>query len=459
MNHNTKSFLKLLFKLSTPIVLQQLLQQGMYLLDSLMIGSLGQNEIIAVANAGQISFLFNVFIFGACSAATIFTAQFFGSKDSEGISKTAGITVMSSGIIMLPFFFVSMFVPEFALSIINPDPNIVSVGKDYLRILSVSFVFTAIYLSFINVLRGMRKVNISFYISIFTVVLNFFINYALIFGNFGMPRLGVQGAAIGTTIALGFEALCISLYFFSSKNPAKIKLHNLFHFNKRFVTGYYKTASPIILNEILWAIGNFSIIVLYNRLGLGMAGAMAVFVVIERMCYVFYQGVANSAAIMVGNKIGEGRPDLAYSYGGRCLTIGPLLAVVLGFTVIGLSSLIVSLYSLSAESVAMLQFMFYGLPATMAICVFNYINLVGVLRGGGDTKFCTFSDLGCMYLIGIPVAYMLGLVFHIYPPIVYFAYIFSQDLTKMIIGLIRYRTKRWINDLTKTVGDIIKTQI
>lgn len=444
-----EDFISNIFLVGAPIMLQQLLIQGMRLLDSLMIGSLGEKAVIAVGNAGQVSFLMFVFLFGIGSSASVFTSQFWGKGDHEGIKKTFSLSILISLIIALPFFIFSQFFSTMVMAMMNPDKEIIALGAAYLRIDSISYFFFSLTLVFTSVLKGTRQTRLPLITSFIAVGVNAFLNWVFIFGNLGMPKLGVSGAAIGTTTALILEFFMIYSLYKRKRNPVHMRLKEITFKDKEFVKHFMKNAAPVIINEVLWAVGNFGYVLLFNRMNDTAAAAMAIFVVIERMCYVVYIGIGHSACILVGNKIGERDEASAYIYGKKFLRLGVLCALILGVALFLLRDGISSIYNISEATRQSLSYVMIAFSLISWTSVFNYVNIVGVLRGGGDTRYAAFVDLGGMYALSLPVAYILGLVIQSPVWIVYFCMVLAGELFKFILGLRRFRSKKWIRNLVE----------
>lgn len=444
---NKEKLLKNIFRIGFPIMLQQLLIQGMRLLDSLMIGSLGEKEVIAVGNAGQVSFLMFIFLFGVGSAVAIYTAQYWGNGDQRGIKNSLSLGIALSFVIVLPFFIAGQFFAGFVMSFINPDPEIIRLSAGYLRIDSISYFFFALTQIYTSVLKGTRQTKIPLFTCFIAIIINAFLNWVFIFGNLGMPRLGVEGAALGTTTAIIFEFFMIYIISNRKQNPVRMRLKEINFGQKEFIRPFLKNSIPVMLNEILWAIGNFGFVLLFNRMGKTTAAAMAIFVVIERMGYSIYTGLGHSACILVGNKIGAHDEKGAYEYGRKFLWSGVLCAVVIGGIIYLLRGSIASVYNVSVKTREALDLILLSYALISWVSVFNYVNIVGVLRGGGDTRMAAVIDLSGMYLFSLPVAYILGLVVKLPVHIVYFCMIGAGDLVRMAAGILRIRSKKWIRNL------------
>jgi len=453
-----KGFIKNAVSIGTPIMLQQLLIQGMRLLDSLMIGTLGQKEVLAVGNAGQVSFLMYVFLFGAGSSAGVFTAQFWGKGDMSGIKKTLSFTLFIALLIALPFFTAGFFFPETIMSLMNSDPEIVSLGASYLKIDSLSYLFFAMAITFTSVLKGTRQTKLPLLTSFIAVALNAFLNWVFIFGNLGMPRLGVAGAATGTAAAIIVEFILVYVLSQRKKNPVRMRLKELHWGSREFRGHFMRKCTPILINEMLWSLGNFGLVLIFNRMGEASAATMAIFVVLERMCYIVFNGLANTSSIFVGNYIGAKNEKKAYDYAGKFLFSGVACAVVLGGLLIAIRGPVISLYNIPAATAEMLGAVIIVFGCVSWMSVFNFISIIGVLRGGGDTKFAAFIDLAAMYFFSLPIAYVLGVVLRLPIYWVYLCFIVAGDGFRAILGVRRILSKKWIHNIVEE-SEIFEVQL
>lgn len=451
-----KTFYKKFFLVSIPIAVQQLLKSLMYFIDNIMIGSLGENAIVGVGNANQIAFFISVLMFGVCSTGWVFAARYNGEGDSAGIKKTLGFCLSGTIIIGFIFFVLSLTIPGGLISIFNPLPGVVKSGGDYLNIVGVSYIFTGISLSYASVLKGCEKTKLPMVTSIISICVNAGLNYVLIYGKFGFPELGVKGAAIGTVIGCFLDAVLIVVISYVRGNELSAKLRELFpryREAKKLVLQFVKVGTPIIINEFLWALYAMVLVVLYNKMGMQVATAMMVFSALDRLAYVVYVGIAHSSGVMVGNQLGEGNKQKAYEYGKRFLKLAPISTIVVGLLIIASLPLFLAQYDISASTLAITKNVVYTFAAMSWLVTINFTNIIGVLRGGGDTRFAMKIDLAGCWLITLPIGFFCGLVLHMPAHLVYFCALFSGDIFKFIFGIHRFKSKKWMHDITSVTHE------
>ena len=342
----------LLLKIALPIALQNFILSSLNMVGTMMVGQLGETLVAPVGVANQIFFLMNLLVFGVVSGGAIFTAQFWGKHDVTNIRKVLGISLILAVTGALIFFVIAELFPSFVLGIYSKDPAVVQAGSEYLRIMAFSFVFFAITASYGTVLRSTGDVRTPLFVSMGALSLNTILSYLLIFGKFGLPALGIHGAAVGIVVARVVEcSLCSSLPIGSNFPPRCVcrmsewlKLVSSNRCSSRVL--------PVTLNELLWAFGATAYSVIYARIGTDAMAAMSIASSIDQMALVLFFGISNACAILVGNRIGAGDQDKAFRYAVRSLGLGVGLAVVMGGVVLLVSRPVLTLYKVSPDVLA-----------------------------------------------------------------------------------------------------------
>ena len=443
---NDRRFYSSMLKLAVPITIQQLISSSTNLLDVLMIGQLGESSIAALGLSNQIFFLLSLFLFGISSGSAIFTAQYWGKGDMVNLRKVMGIGLTLALTVGTFYTLIALLIPEIILGFYTNDQAVIEIGSQYLRIVGFGYIFTAISLTYMSVLRSTQNVRLPMTITIIALSTNIFLNYCLIFGNFGFPQLGVQGAAIGTLIARALEFSLMIFFSYRFKTAAAAKLQEL-RYSLSFFKQVLKTSMPAAINEVVWSLGITTYYAVYAHIGTNAVAAVNITATIENMTFVFFIGAANACAIMIGNQIGAGNEKDAYDYGIRFLVISFILSIILGALVIILRPLILSLYNIgptSYEYAYKIQFIY---AISMWIRTTNLILFIGILRSGGDTQFALKVEMSSVWLIGVPIALIGGFVLHLSVHYVY-ALVLLEEIVKMAIVIPRFVSRKWIHNLT-----------
>jgi len=411
-----KKFLSSMLKLATPIMLQNLVFASLNLVDGVMIGQLGESAVAAVGVANQIFFLVSLLSFGIGSGSAIFAAQYWGRKDIKRIQSVLGLSLLMSITGALIFSLVAILFPVQVISIYSKDPTVISQGSTYLQIVAFSYVITAITNCFAFVLRSTENVKLPLLTSIIALSLNTLMNYGLILGNFGLPALGVKGAAFATIISRLVEVILLLLIIYRRKLPVAAKLPALLNFRILSMKKFFNTTLPVIATEIVWSFGITTYNVVYARIGTESIAAVNIAGTLDRIIFVVFIGLGNACAIMIGNLIGAEENEIATSYAKKYLALGALGASLLGLIMALFANPLLAFYNISEItidfSVKLIRLMAISLPVRSL----NLILLIGILRAGGDTRVAFFIDAASVWVVGVPMAligaFVLGLPVH-----------------------------------------------
>ncbi|HSV86005.1 MAG TPA: MATE family efflux transporter [Levilinea sp.] len=444
------TYFKTLVRIAFPIAVQHFVTSSLNAVDVIMVGQLGETALAAVGLANQVFFLLMLLLFGVSSGAGMFTAQFWGKRDVESIHKVLGIGLLLATGSSLIFTLAALFFPETILGIYSKDPAVVALGSAYLRRVAYSYIFTSITFSFASVLRSTENVKLPMFVSIVALSLNTALNYALIFGNFGFPQMGVEGAAIATVIARSLECITLVLLTYRLRTVVAARVSELFGFSRAFVQRYLKIALPVMFNEMMWSLGITIYNIVYARIGTESIAAVNISVTIEGMAIVLFIGISNAAAIMIGNHIGAGEEFKAFDYGRRTLMISISGAVIVGVGILTSKDLMLSLYQISDITRQNASMILTIMSFSIWVRVANMTMIVGIFRSGGDTRFSFALDVGSIWLVGVPLALIGAFVFH-FPVYGVVLMIMAEEFVKMLIGLWRFSSRKWINNLTQTM--------
>ena len=285
-------------------------------------------------------------------------------------------------------------------------------------------------------------------VSFISFITNAVFNYILIFGHFGFPKLGVKGAAYGTLIARIVEILFILYFVYKEIDPLAANIKELTSWPKGYLKRFFKTTYPVVINEALWALGQVMYSVAYARIGEEATAAVQVAATIQNLFFVLVRGLANACTVIVGNKIGEGKEEESYEYAIQFLAMSVISGLVLGVILFLTPDLTLKLfrnldfdvYNLS-RNLLMVMGLFYF------IRTFNATLIVGVLRGGGDTSFSMYLEMGSVWLVGVPLAFLGALIFK-FPVYLVFVLVSLEEVVKAAIGLPRVKSKKWIKNVT-----------
>ena len=445
-----KKFLKTMATLAVPIIFQNLITSSLNLVDNLMIGNLGESSIASVGLANQYFMVFMQTMIGVNGGAILFMSQFFGRGDSKNIKRFLGINLMVGFFVSLLFALIAFIFPKFIMGIFTSDPEVIALGTSYLKVVSISYLLTNISLGFSSALRSIGEAKIPMYASIIGLISNGFLNYMFIFGNFGMPRLGVAGAALGTTLSRVLEMTFILFMVYGKKRGIVPSIKELFDFDLSLVKTYFKAATPLILNDIMWSTGISAYSVAYGKLGTDSVATMQIASTINNMFNIFGIGIANATAIMIGNKIGADDEEGAVDYSGRISILTPLVGVIIGAIVFLGTPYILSLFNINTTTYNNAFIVLKVMAIITPLRFFNIVMIIGVFRGGGDVTYATLIELLAVWGIAVPIAFIGAVIFKM-PVYTLYIFVCLEEVFKIFFELPRLKSKKWINNV---IGEV-----
>ena len=445
-----REFLSRLFHIAIPVMLQNFLYASLNLVGVVMIGQLGEDAIAAAGLGNQIFMLLFFLLFGASTGAAAFSAQLWGKQDVPSIRRVLGLSLAVGLIGSSLFFILAVFFPQAALSVYTEDPAVIALGAGYLRILGLSFFFTAVSYSYASVLRSTGDVRTPLYVTIFSLSLNTLLSYGLIFGRLGLPELGVKGAALGATIARTVDCLLLLAIVYWKRLPAAAMPREMFSFDQVFARTVLGRALPVAFNEVFWSLGITTYNIIYARISTEAIAAINISSPIENLAFVVFIGISDACAILVGHRIGAGEDSKAFSYAGRSLFLGMSGAVLMGLVIAGGADTILSLYKVPAVVSQYAHNILLVIAMTLWLRVSNMTLFVGIFRSGGDTRFGFLLDSLSIWLVGVPLAYAGAFLFDL-PVYFVFLMVMGEEFFKWIIAMFRFFSKKWINNLAEAI--------
>lgn len=444
---NDKEFYQKLTKLTLPIVLQSLMLAAVAAADALMLGSVEQNSMAAVSLATQIQFIQNMILSSIMAAASILGAQYWGKKDVRTLTDIFSISLRLSAATDVLFWAGCIFFPRYLMLIFTGDSELIEIGIRYLRIAGWSYLFTGFSQCYLTIMKVSEHAKESAIISSGAVIINIILNAILIYGFFGFPAMGVQGAAIATLIARVIE-LVLSVAYSFRKTFVRPELKRLFHFNKQLSLDFAKCAFPLLGACLFWGVGFTSYTAFMGHLGADAAASNSIASVVRDLVCCFCNGLASGGGILVGNELGAGKLDQGKLYGDRLLWLSVILGFASTFLMLLLTPLVMKFVKLTEVAHALLLGMMVIMAVYMIGRTINSVVINGIFAAGGDTLFDVYSLAVAMWLLAVPLAFLGTFVFH-WPVLVVYACTCVDEVGKIPWVLIHYKKYKWVKDLTR----------
>ena len=439
-------FYKRMAIVGLPIMIQQMLNSIMGIVDSIMVSSV--NGVSAVGNATQIENLMMTISFGAASGASIFIAQYFGAKDQTHQRMSFMVGLRFTLIIALGMLTLTAFFPSTLMRFFIDDVEVVEQSLIYLDIVKWSYIPFVITMMFSFAYRSIQRNMISLGIGIFAMVTNVSLNALLIFGLFGFPALGIQGAAIATLIAHTLSAIIHIIYAVITRQPFfSFKLNDM-KVETQLDKKISSRAIPLMFNELLFGVGMTLLIRFYGMYGTESLESYYVANQLSMFFFFAIMGINAASSAILGAILGEGKLEEAeqtmhYFYG-----VGVFLAIVLSIAVLILAPWLVNLYGNGVLNPELATSILRILSLRLALRVFNVL-IFSALRAGGDAKFLTWLDAGLVWGLGLPLTAFLVMVVKIESLATVLILVQFEQIVRVVIGLLRVSQGRWLTNLTR----------
>ncbi|NLB29364.1 MAG: MATE family efflux transporter [Clostridiales bacterium] len=442
------------------MILQNLITSSAGLVDTMMVGTLGQDSLSGVSLANTPFFVAMLFVFGLQSGGSVLISQYWGKNDARTVNRVMGISWYFACIISTLFAAVVFFFPEQVMSITTDKPELLEVAVRYGRVVAFSFALNSFTTVFTGALRSCEHPLFGTGVVVAGMLSNVFFNWVFIFGRLGAPALGVEGAALGTLLARVLELLIVVCYLvFYRKKPFKLELRYILRPGATIFRDYLKYSAPVMLNETLWGLGASIYPIIYGHMAAAsdVVAAHALAGNIERIITVVVFSMAHSSAVIIGTAIGSGSGREEVCGLGKTIS---LLSTLIGFvsglmlillTFVLIRPVVFPLFTMTpgAQRAAMIMLTAGG--AVMLFRSFNVTLIVGILRGGGDVKFGMYLDIASMYFWSIPLGALAALVFKVDILWVYIL-IISEDFIKTAVGFVRFKSGKWVKNVTREMG-------
>ncbi len=444
-------FYRNVFALVVPMALQNLINVGVTAADVIMLGRVGEKALSGASLAGQVQYIMVLFLFGLTSGATVLTAQYWGKGDKRTIEKILGIGMKAALLVTVVFMAAALCIPGLLMKIFTNDPEVISEGIKYLRIVAFSYVFMGITQVYLYIMRSVERVVVATVVYLVSLLCNVVLNSIFIFGLLGFPAMGVQGAALGTLISRLVELLLVFGYARLYNKDIKFRYAYFMKSDRMLLMDFLRYALPVVMNEVMWGLGTAANTAILGHMGSAAVAANSVAQVARQLATVVAFGLASATAIYLGKTIGEQKFEQAKAYAHRFLVLSVIMGLAGGALVLGAAPIATSMLALTDTAKEYLKFMFFVMSYFVVAQSFNTTLVVGTFRSGGDTRFGLIMDVATMWGCSILLGWLAAFVLKLSVPVVY-VILMCDELIKLPITWIRYRSLKWLKDVTREMG-------
>ena len=435
-------------KLTVPIVLQNLLSAAVNSADVVMLNFVGPEHISAVSLAAQYaSVLFMVF-YGLGTGATMLCAQYYGKGDTRAIEVVEGIALRFSMAISFAFAAAALAIPRLMMRAFTPNPQLIEIGAQYLRNISVAYLCWGVIEVYLAVLRSIGRVAVSTALNTVAFLLNILLNAVFIFGLFGAPKLGAAGVALATSISRGVELILVLIVSARSKN-IKLKPSLLFVRNRLLFRDFLRMAIPAMANDIVWGLA-FSMysVIIGQFLGDDMVAANSFASLVRNFGTILCFGVASAGGILLGQIIGENRMEQAAVAAKKLMRLTVLSGAIGGAIILAAMPLVLRFANLTDTGKGYLRVMLLINSYYVMGAAVNTTLIAGVFRAGGDSRFGFICDSIVMWCYAVPLGFIAAAALKLPPLWVYFL-LCTDEFVKWPAVIRHYISRKWLKNITR----------
>lgn len=443
-----KSFYKNFFLLCIPLVLQNMISLGVNLADNIMLGKYAEASLSGVTAVNQIQFVYQNLLMGIGDGMVILASQYWGQKKTGEIKKISAVAMRTGLTMMLLLFAVVSLFPEQMVGLFTTDPEIIAEGVAYIRVIRFNYPFFCLTTLLLATLRVIEVVRIALILSVSTLCINCGINWLLIYGHFGLPRLGVTGAAIGTLTARIVELILLLCFLKRKEKLLNLRIRDYLHLDRIILKDYFRVSLPIIFLQSLWGVNTALQTAILGHLSSSAIAANSMASNLYLMVKTMAVGAASTTNVIIGKAIGEGDEMKVRRYANTMQLMFVCLGIAAGLCLLGLTEPVLSLYSFSPESRRLARAFLHILCVVMAFMCYQMPVNSGIIKGGGDTRYILKLDMISIWGIVIPLSFFVSFVLKAAPEIVVICLNLDQ-IFKCVPAFIKVNFGHWMKKLTR----------
>lgn len=444
-----KDFYKAFFAMTVTMALQNLIVFGVNLADSVMMGAYSETALSGVGICNNVQFFLNMAATGVSSGMTVIASQYWGKKDKKPIHRVSAVGMWIGIIFTLLIFAFAAIAPNMLIRLFTDKENVIAQAVLYLNIIKYTYIPFTISTVLLSILRSVETVKIGFYVSLSSFAINILLNYILIYGKFGAPEMGIEGAAYATLISRLIEVVVVAVYILFIDKKLELKLKDLFAFDKEMFKDYLKTGLPLMLSSVSWGLAMSIQGAIIGRLVESAIAANSIATTLFQVATVICYASSNIACVLIGKTIGENKPMELIKRRSRNLQLAFLAIGVVSSAILLLSkNFIIGFYSASEETINITNQFIWVLCVTIIGTSYEAPSLCGIVSGGGETSFVLKNDIIFMWLIVLPLSFLSAFVFK-FPVVVTFACLKADQVLKCVVAFFKVNSFNWVKTVTR----------
>lgn len=444
-------FYKKILLITTPIVIQNLLDAAVNSADVLMLNYVGQSAISACSLAAQYTSIVYMIFFGVGAGLSMLAAQYWGKKDIATVERVQGIAIRYALAVAVLVSIMCILAPKLMMLLFTNDPKLIDMGADYLRIVGAGIVFWSLSSVYMSTLRSIGRVAIVTVIESLALVLNVIGNAVFIFGLLGAPALGLKGVALATAGSRIIQFV-VCLFVSARSKDVKLRIAPVFERNKELHKDFIKMALPATANDVVWGIAFSMYSVIYGHLGDDVVAANSIVSVVRNLGSVVCFGLGSATGIILGPILGAGHIEEAKEKSKTFFKLSFISGILGGLVVLGITPFTVGIAKITELSKEYLHFMLLVNTVYITGASVNTTLIVGVFRAGGDSRFGFICDTIDMWVYALPVGFLAAFVFKLPVKIVYIL-LCTDEFVKWPWVLKNYFSYKWAKNITREIDD------
>ncbi len=446
-------FLRQVAVIAVPVALQNLLTTTGSMIDTMMVASLGETTVGAVGLCAQYSSLMFSGYWGFVGGGMLFFSQYYGAEDEQGIRRAYGLTLTCMMTVGLTFALMGLCFPGAVMRLYTDKEPFQVLGIQYLRISDFAYPLQVLAMAMSALLRSTERVRIPLFGAACSVVTNCLLNYCLIYGHLGFPKMGIQGAALATVLSALVNVLVILLLAWRHGDRRLFVVRQQFSWNRVFVKNYFMKCFPILCNEVLIGVGNMLINLVLGRQSGEAIAALAVVRTLEGLVIGFFAGFSNAASVLVGKEVGAGHLKSAYDRAWRIVYLCMSVIAALVLCLYGIRSPVLHALGLAGESYQLgsRMLLIYALAAVIRMGNWTQND---TYRSAGDATFGTVLEIVFMFAMVLPCVFVSGMIMHAEFPWV-FACCYVDEIVRFVLMQKHMYSARWIRPVTQEGQDAL----
>lgn len=444
-----RSFYKAFIIMTLTMAGQNLITFGVNLADSVMMGAYSETALSGVGICNNIQFFLNMAASGISSGMAVIASQYWGKKETKPIFRVSAVAIWLGIIFTALIFSFAAIAPEALIRLFTDKEAVIEQSVLYLDIIKHTYLMFTLSTIILSILRSVETVKIGFYVSLSSFAINIFLNYALIYGKFGAPEMGIRGAAIATLVSRLIELVVTIVYLLFIDKKLRIKVKDLFIVDKQMIKDYFKTGLPLMMSSVSWGIAMSIQGAIIGRLIESAIAANSIATTIFQVATVICYASSNVACVLIGKTIGENKPMEIIKKRSKNLQLIFLAIGVISSGILLLTkNLIIDFYDASPETIDITNQFIWVLAVTIIGTSYEAPALCGIVSGGGETSFVLKNDIIFMWLIVLPLSALSAFVFK-FPVVVTFACLKADQVLKCAVAVVKVNSFNWVKTVTR----------